>query len=109
MLQLKIDGTHGSAVAGLHDCRTQSLVNTPKPPWNADSKQPMNFYTQWQDVPDNLLYRPSFRACWDDFLRHVADDAPFVPTLLEGAKAVQLAELAYQSNIEGRWVDVPSL
>ncbi|MEI7712058.1 MAG: Gfo/Idh/MocA family oxidoreductase [Rhodospirillales bacterium] len=109
MLQLKIDGTHGSAVAGLHDCRTQALVNTPKPPWNADSKQPMNFYTQWQDVPDNILYRPSFRACWEDFLRHVAEDAPFVPTLLEGAKAVQLAELAYQSNSEGRWIDIPSL
>jgi predicted dehydrogenase len=109
MLQLKIDGTHGSAVAGLHDCRTQALVNTPKPPWNADSKQPMNFYTQWQDVPDNILYRPSFRACWEDFLRHVADDAPFVPTLLEGAKAVQLAELAYQSNTEGRWIDIPAL
>ena len=109
MLQLQIDGTHGSAVAGLHDCRTQALVNTPKPPWNADSKQPMNFYTQWQDVPENIVYRPSFRACWEDFLRHVAEDAPFVPTLLEGAKAVQLAELAYHSNSEGRWLDVPSL
>ncbi len=109
MLQLKIDGTHGSAVAGLHDCRIQSLVSTPKPPWNADAKQPMNFYTQWQDVPDNITYRPSFRACWEDFLRHVAEDAPFVPTLLEGAKAVQLAELAYQSNIEGRWIDIPPL
>lgn len=109
MLQLHIDGTHGSAVAGLHDCRTQALVNTPKPPWNADMRQPMNFYTQWQDVPDNVLYRPSFRACWEDFLRHVADDAPFVPSLLEGAKAVQLAELAYESNSEGRWMDVPHL
>ena len=85
------------------------MVNTPKPPWNADSKQPMNFYTQWQDVPENIAYRPSFRACWEDFLRHVAEDAPFVPTLLEGAKAVQLAEIAYYSNTERRWVDVPQL
>ena len=109
MLQLQIDSTHGSAVAGLHDGRTQALVNTPKPPWNADSKQPMNFYTQWQDVPENIAYRPSFRACWEDFLRHVAEDAPFVPTLLEGAKAVQRAEIAYHSNTERRWVDVPPL
>lgn len=109
MLQLNIDGSLGSAVAGLHDCKTQSLFNTPKPPWNADVRQPMNFYNQWQDVPDNLVYRPSFRACWEDFLHHVADDAPFVPTLLEGAKAVQLAALAYQSNVEGRWHDVPAL
>ncbi len=109
MLQIQIDGTHGSAVAGLHDCRTQSLFNTPKPPWNADARQPMNFYSQWQDVPDNIAYRPSFRACWEDFLRHVAEDAPFVPTLLEGAKAVQLAELAYLSDQEGRWLEVAPL
>jgi predicted dehydrogenase len=109
MLQLHIDGTHGSAVAGLHDCRTQALVNTPKPPWNADMPQPMNFYTQWQDVPDNISYRPSFRACWEDFLLHVAEDAPFGPSLLEGAKAVQLAEVAYRSNAEGRWLDLPTL
>ncbi|MGE0223534.1 MAG: Gfo/Idh/MocA family protein [Acetobacteraceae bacterium] len=109
MLSIQIDGTLGSAVAGLHDCRTQSLVNTPKPPWNADIRQPMNFYSQWQDVPDNIAYPPSFRACWEEFLRHVAEDAPMVPTLLEGAKAVQLAELAYRSNAEQRWIDVPPL
>ena len=109
MLQLKIDGTHGSAVAGLHNCFTQSIYTTPKPPWNADSPQPMNFYAQWQAVPDNLTYRPSFRACWEDFLRHVAEDAPFVPTLLEGAKAVQLAEIAHRSNAEGKWVTIPTL
>ena len=109
MLVIHVDGTQGSAVAGLHACRTQALVNTPKPPWNADTPQPMNFFNQWQDVPDNMTYPPSFRACWEGFLRHVADDAPLVPTLLEGAKAVQLAELAYRSNMESRWVDVPAL
>ncbi len=109
MLVIHVDGTLGSAVAGLHRCRTQSLVNTPKPPWNADVPQPMDFYGQWQDVPDNIAYPPSFRACWDGFLRHVGEDAPFVPTLLEGAKAVQLAELAYRSDAEGRWLDVPAL
>lgn len=106
MLTVQVDGTLGSAVAGLHACRTQALVNTPKPPWNADQPQPMNFYAQWQEVPDNIVYPPSFRACWEDFLRHVAEDAPLVPTLLEGAKAVQLAELAYRSNDEARWLDV---
>ena len=109
MLTIHIDGTHGSAVAGLHDCRTQALVNTPKPPWNADMRQPKDFYSQWQDVPDNIAYPPSFRACWEEFLRHVGDGAPLVPTLLEGAKAVQLAERAYQSNAESRWIDVEPL
>lgn len=109
MLVIHVDGTQGSAVAGLHACRTQALVNTPKPPWNADIPQPMNFYSQWQDVPDNIVYPPSFRACWEGFLRHVGDNAAFVPTLLEGAKAVQLAELAYRSDAESRWLDVPEL
>lgn len=109
MLQIHIDGTQGSAVAGLHACRTQALVNTPRPPWNADAPQPMNFYSQWQDVPDNIAFPPSFRACWDGFLRHVAEDAPLVPTLLEGAKAVQLADLAYRSHREDRWIDVTPL
>ena len=98
-----------SAVGGRQDCRTQAPVNTPKPSWNADARQPMDFYNQWQDVLDNISYRPSFRACWDDFLRHVAEDAPFVPILPEGAKAVQLVELAYRSNTEGRWLEVPPL
>ena len=109
MLQIQIDGTHGSAVAGLHACRAQALVATPRPPWNADAPQPMDFYTQWQAVPDNIPYPPSFRVCWDEFLRHVAEDAPLAPTLLEGAKAVQLAELAYASDREGRWLDVAPL
>ena len=69
----------------------------------------MDFFGQWHDVPSNAPFLSPFRRCWEDYLRHVAEDAPFVPTLLEGAKAVQLAELAYASSREGRWVDVPRL
>ncbi len=109
LLVIQVDGTLGSAVAGLHRCRMQSHLATPKPPWNADVPQPMDFYAQWQDVPDNLAYPASFRSCWEGFLRHLAEDAPFRATLLEGAKGVQLAELAYRSEQEGRWLDVPDL
>jgi predicted dehydrogenase len=69
----------------------------------------MNFHEQWQLVPDNAVYPSSFRRCWELFLRHVAEDAPFVPTLLEGAKGVQLAEAAYQSARDRRWIDLPAL
>jgi predicted dehydrogenase len=69
----------------------------------------MDFFAQWQDVPDNTAYQNPFRSCWEGFLRHVAEDSPFVPTLLEGAKAVQLAELCYRSSREGRALDVPPL
>ena len=109
LMTIQIDGTAGSAVAGLHHCRIQPLAATPKPQWNPDAPQSMNFHEQWQLVPDNAVYPSSFRRCWELFLRHVAEDAPFVPTLLEGAKGVQLAEAAYQSARERRWIDLPAL
>jgi predicted dehydrogenase len=109
LMTIQIDGTAGSAVAGLHDCRIQPLAATPKPLWNPDAPQSMNLYEQWQLMPDNAVYPASFRRCWELFLRHVAEEAPFVPTLLEGAKGVQLAEAAYQSARERRWIDLPAL
>jgi predicted dehydrogenase len=109
LMTIQVDGTLGSAVAGLHSCRIQSHVATPKPHWNPDAPQTMNFFAQWQELPDNAVYPGSFRRCWELFLRHVAEDAPFVPTLLEGAKGPQLAECAHQSHRERRWIDVPEL
>jgi predicted dehydrogenase len=109
LMTVQVDGTLGSAVAGLHHCRIQPLVATPKPRWNADAPEAANYLAQWQDVPDTAVYPSSFRRCWELFLRHVAEDAPFIPTLLEGAKGVQLAEAAYRSSQERRWVDLPEL
>ena len=109
LMTIQVDGTLGSAVAGLHRCRLQPLAATPKPLWNPDAPQAMDFYEQWREVPSNAVYPGSFRRCWELFLRHVAEDAPFVPTLLEGAKGVQLAEAACLSHREKRWVDLPEL
>jgi predicted dehydrogenase len=109
LVTFHVDGTHGSAVAGLHDCRTQSRVNTPKPVWNPDVKQPLNFFEHWQPVPDYTAFDNGFKTQWEGFIRHVAEDAPFKWNLLEGAKGVQLVECALQSWRERRWVDVPAL
>jgi predicted dehydrogenase len=109
LLTLQVDGTLGSAVAGLQTCRTQSRVNTPRPVWNPDVKQPIDFYQGWQEVPDNAVYDNGFKAEWELFIRHVCEDAPFKWTLAEGAKGVQLAELSLQSWKERRWIDVPKL
>jgi predicted dehydrogenase len=87
----------------------QSLAATPKPVWNADAPQAMDFDAQWLEVPDNEPFRNSYRQGREQFLRHVADDAPLRSTALEGAKDVQLTELCYQSDRERRWVDVPAL
>jgi predicted dehydrogenase len=109
LVTFQIDGTHGSAVAGLTRCFTQARVNTPKPVWNPDQKQAIDFFKDWQEVPDNEVYDNGFKIQWEMFIRHVAEDAPFHWGLLEGAKGVQLAELGLKSWAERRWLDVPKL
>jgi predicted dehydrogenase len=109
LLTLHVDGTHGSAVAGLRRCVSQSRVNTPKPVWNPDIPQPIDFYQGWQEVPDNIAWENAFKAQWELFLKHVAGEGDFPWDLLEGAKGVQLAELGLKSWAERRWLDVPAL
>jgi len=109
LVTFHVDGTLGSAVAGLTDCRSQARVNTPRPVWNPDTRQTMPFFEQWQEVPDTQPYDNGFKLQWEQFLRHVAEDAPYRFTLPEGAKGVQLVEAALKSWKERRWVDVPAL
>ena len=109
LLTIQVDGTDGSAVAGLRRCWTQSRINTPTPVWNPDLPQTMDYLADWQEVLDNADYENAFKAQWELFLRHVTEDTPFRWDLREGAKGVQLAELAYQSSLERRWVDVPDI
>jgi predicted dehydrogenase len=109
LLQIQVDGSAGSAVCGLHRCFVQPAVATPKPFFGPDHPQTMVFDEQWQEMPDVEPYENGYRAGWELFLRHVAEDAPFPATLLEGAKAVQLAEAAYESHRERRWIDLPQL
>ena len=109
LLEIQVDGTHGSAVAGLRGCKTQHRVNTPRPVWNPDAPNPLNFYADWQPVPDNREFENAFKVQWEMFLRHVLAGAPYKYDLLEGAKGVQLAELALQSWQERRWIDIAPL
>jgi predicted dehydrogenase len=109
LVTFHVDGTHGSAVATLTECKAQSRVNTPRPVWNPDVKNTMNFAEQWQAVPDTQVYDNGFKIQWEAFIRHVVEDAPYKWTLPEGAKGVQLVEAALQSWKERRFVDVPPL
>ncbi len=109
LLELQVDGTHGSAVAGLRECAVQPRVVTPMPVWNPDLPDPLDYASMWSDVPDNQPFANGFKAQWELFLARVHDRTPFAWDLLEGAKGVQLAELAQQSSAEGRRVDVPAL
>jgi len=106
---VQIDCSGGSAVAVRTRCFIQSAVNTPEAFFGGGRPATMDLFAQWQEVPDTYPVKNPFRQCWEAFLYHVAEDAAYVPTLLEGAKAVQLADLAYRSNAEGRWMPVPEL
>jgi predicted dehydrogenase len=109
LVTFHVDGTEGSAVATLTECRSQSRVNTPRPVWNPDQKQTMDFVDQWAEVPDTQEYDNGFKIQWEQFIRHVVEDAPYRYTLPEGAKGVQLVEDALLSWKERRWVDVQPL
>ncbi|MBT4018108.1 MAG: Gfo/Idh/MocA family oxidoreductase [Alphaproteobacteria bacterium] len=109
LVTFHVDGTHGSAVAGLHSCKSQSRWNTPKPVWNPDEARNHDFYGDWEEVPDNQEFDNGFKSQWEMFIRHVYEDAPWSYDLLAGAKGVQLAELGMKSWAERRWLDVDEL
>jgi predicted dehydrogenase len=109
LVTFQVDGTLGSAVAGLHDCMIQPRNATPRPVWNPDERQTIDFRKTWMPVPNNTVYDNGFKTQWEMFIRHVVEDAPYSHTLIEGAKGVQLVECALQSWKERRWVDVPKL
>jgi predicted dehydrogenase len=97
LLTLQVDGAKGSAVAGLRECFIQHYGNTPKPSWNPDIPQPINFYEGWARVPEQEPYDNAFKAQWELFLKHLVKDTPFPWNLGEGAKGVQLAEKGLES------------
>ncbi len=109
LVTFHVDGTLGSAVAGLTDCVIQPRAATPKPVWNPDVPKTIDFFATWQPMPANVAYDNAFKVEWELFLRHAARGGPFRWNLLEGAKGVQLAELGLASWRERRWVDVPEL
>ena len=109
LLTLHVDGTKGSAVAGLRDCWTQHYGNTPKPVWNPDIPNPIDFKEGWTKVPEQEDFDNAFKAQWELFLKHVVLETPFPWNLMEGAKGVQLAELGIESWEKKTWINIPEL
>jgi predicted dehydrogenase len=109
LLTLQVDGTKGSAVTGLRECYIQHYGNTPKPVWNPDIPQSINFFEGWSKVPEQETYDNAFKAQWELFLRHIVKDEPFRWNLYEGAKGVQLAEKGYESWAKRCWLELPEL
>lgn len=109
LLTLQVDGTNGSAVAGLRDCKFQSAAATPRCIWSPDTDSPIDYKDGWTPVPTKEPFDNAFKVQWELFLKHVVTDSPFPWNLKEGAKGVQLAELGIQSWAERRWLDIPKL
>jgi predicted dehydrogenase len=109
LLTIHVDGTKGSAVAGLRDCWIQPSGATPRPVWNPDIVSPVNYFDQWQKVPEQASFENAFKKQWELFLLHIVKGEPFPWNLREAAKGVQLAEKGIESWQRRAWVDVPAL
>lgn len=109
LVTLQVDGTKGSAVAGLRQCYIQPYGATPKPVWNPDIESPINYFDNWMVMPEKQTYDNAFKVEWELFLRHIVKDESFRWNLLEGAKGVQLAEKGLESWKQRAWMDVPEL
>ena len=109
LLTLQVDGTKGSAVAGLRHCYIQHYGSTPRPVWNPDIESPLNYFDGWQKVPEQDTFDNAFKRQWEMFLRHIVKDEPFRWDLREAAKGVQLAEKGLESWQKRCWVDVPAI
>ena len=109
LVTFQVDGTEGSAVAGLREAWIQPHSATPKPVWNPDVDNDHDFHSDWIKMPDQQEFDNAFKIQWELFLRHVVKDEPFRWNLLEAAKGVQLAEIGYEASENREWMDVPSL
>lgn len=109
-LQIQIDGTEGSAVAGVHDCWVQPDAATPLTAWHIEdrARHSTDLRDHWQRLPDVEPVRNGYRAGWEMFLRHVADGTPFAATLADGAGALHLIDACYRSARERRWIALPT-
>lgn len=109
LVEFQVDGTHGSAVVGLHGARIQPREATPYPTWNPDLKDSHDYRADWIEVPDNGEFDNGFKVQWEDFLKHLVEDRPYPYDLLAGARGVRLAETGLASAAEGRRIALESI
>ncbi|MFC4947976.1 Gfo/Idh/MocA family protein [Pseudonocardia sp. GCM10023141] len=109
LVEFQVDGTEGSAVAGLWGCRAQHRSATPRPVWNPDQPTTEAFRDQWTEIPDNGTFDNGFKVQWEEFVRHVVEDAPHAHDVLSGARGIQLAQAGLASSEQGRRIEIEPL
>ncbi|HEX8866451.1 MAG TPA: Gfo/Idh/MocA family oxidoreductase [Lentzea sp.] len=107
LVEFQVDGTHGSAVAGLHGCVIQPREATPKPVWNPDLRETQSYRDQWQEVPDNAAFENGFKAQWEQFVRHVVEDAPHPYDFMAGVRGIRLAQAGLESSRTNQRIELP--
>lgn len=106
LVEFQVDGTRGSAVAGLFGCKVQGRENTPKPVWNPDLPTDQDFPAQWTQIPDNHEFGNGFRVQWEAFLRDVDAGRPHPYDFRAGVRGLQLVEAGLRSSNEGRRIEI---
>ena len=106
LVEIHVDGTHGSAVVGLFGAKVQPRNVTPKPTWNPDLRDDHDYSADWIEVPQNDAVDNGFKLQWIEFLRYVLDDGEHNYDFRSGAKGMLLAEAALESNASGRRVSL---
>ena len=110
LLTLQVDGTKGSALAGLHRCHVQSSAQTPAVAHFSVMKDiGADYRAGWTEAPALPSYRNPYRTSWEHFLRHVAAGAPLPSSFAAGIRDVAFAEACHRSMAERRWIDLPPL
>jgi predicted dehydrogenase len=107
LLIFQIDGTGGSAIAGIHKCWAQSAGDTP----DVRHINPMadigfDYRRDWKEVPGLAVYTNPYRVGWERFLRHIVAGQPLASDLSAGIRDVKLVEACHRSATEGRWISL---
>ena len=109
LFELQVDGTDGSAVAGLRECRIQPAVATPARSGTRTCPDPIDHRAAWRRCPRSTA-RERLQACsGSTSCATSCSTSRSRGTSSRAARGVQLAELGEQSWRERRWVDVPEL
>jgi predicted dehydrogenase len=105
VLTFQIDGTGGSAIAGVHRCWAQSASDTPE----IRHINPMvdiafDYRRDWKEVSEPVDRTNPYRIGWERFLRHIVAGEPLASDLSAGIRDVKLVEACNRSAAEGRWI-----
>jgi len=107
LMTFAIDGTGGSAIAGLHRCRVQTNAGTPTVKhFNPMVDLAIDYRADWSDAPEAGPYTNPYRVGWEDFLRHLVAGGPLISDLAAGVRDLQFAEACRRSAATGAWVDL---